>query len=156
MLEAGTAQIDPQDSVGINDLSIRNNTFYSWNIGIDMASGMTPGGSGLTAFNRVTYIGNQFEGITKTAVENASSSYLAQETWSGNSYYSSGNVGQGTVRAAPFVFPAPTRSVASYDATIGGSGTLADFLARADAESEANWNSLYQAPALISYINAGF
>ncbi|HET6250399.1 MAG TPA: right-handed parallel beta-helix repeat-containing protein [Tepidisphaeraceae bacterium] len=156
MLEAGTAQIDPQDSVGINDLSIRSNTFYSWTIGIDMASGMTAGGSGLTAFNRVTYIGNQFDGITKTAVENTSTAYLAQETWSGNTYYNSKGTGQGTVITTPPAFPAPSRSVSTYDASIGGSGTLADFLSRVRAESEANWNNLYQAPSVISYIAAGF
>ena len=156
VLEAGIAQSNPSGSVGINDLMIVSNTFYSWTIGIDVAGGLTPGGTGLTALNRVSFTNNQFENITKAAVENGSASYLKQETWTGNQYQNSSGTGQGTTRSTPIPFAAPSRSVATYDASIGGTGLLSDFIKRLRLESASSWSASLQAPAVVGYISAGF
>ena len=53
-------------------------------------------------------------------------------------------------------FPDPGRSIGSYDATLGGAGTLADFLLAARLQSKGNWNAALMANAVNSYIRAGF
>jgi hypothetical protein len=62
----------------------------------------------------------------------------------------------GSAPAEPF--PAPTRSVGSYYATLGlgGTGQLSDFLSAARLQSKGNWNSQLMAAAVNSYIRAGF
>lgn len=51
----------------------------------------------------------------------------------------------------------PTRNVASYMASIGGTATLTAFLAAARAQSkEAGWNAAYTAAPVISHVAAGF
>ena len=71
-LTAGANQPNPQDSVGINDLTISNNTIYDWTIGIDAEGGMQAGGTGISAFNTVTLDGNRFENLSLAAIENHS------------------------------------------------------------------------------------
>lgn len=50
----------------------------------------------------------------------------------------------------------PNRSVGSYNAAVGGQGTLADFLARARLQRKDNWNPQLMATAVNSYIRSGF
>lgn len=50
----------------------------------------------------------------------------------------------------------PTRTVGSYNVTLGGTSSAADFLLTARSMSKANWNTAYTADALNSYIRAGF
>jgi hypothetical protein len=40
-------------------------------------------------------------------------------------------------------YPDPNRSVGSYDASLGGGGTTADFLAAARNQDKSNWNNQY-------------
>jgi hypothetical protein len=53
-------------------------------------------------------------------------------------------------------YPNPNRSVGSYDTTLGGPGTLADYLTRARGLSKDNWNIGLLANAVNTYIRAGF
>ena len=50
----------------------------------------------------------------------------------------------------------PNVSVESYNASLGGSATLAAFMAAADSQTMTNWNAAYTAAAVDSYIQAGF
>ena len=50
----------------------------------------------------------------------------------------------------------PNRSVGSYNASLGGVGTTAAFLAEARKQSRDNWRPQYTAAAVNSYIRAGF
>ena len=50
----------------------------------------------------------------------------------------------------------PNVSVGSYNASLGGSATLAAFMAAADNQNMSNWNPAYTATAVNSYIQAGF
>jgi hypothetical protein len=162
-LTHGIAQIDPQDSVGINDLTIADNTFFNWTVGISVDAGQTPGGKGLTALNRLNFVGNQFENMTKASVENASSSYLAQETWSGNTYYNARQLVNGAsvtpigkTLSTPIPFAHPTRSVGSFDALINGPGTDAHFIHLCRLQSAANWSAGVTTASINSYIENGF
>ncbi len=50
----------------------------------------------------------------------------------------------------------PTRTVNSYDATLGGPGTTADFIQRLLGQTEANWNPQLTAQSVVAYFAAGF
>ncbi|HET6250404.1 MAG TPA: hypothetical protein VFE47_22140 [Tepidisphaeraceae bacterium] len=159
----GIAQIDPKDSVGINDLSISYNIFYAGNAGISVEAGMTPGGAGLTALNRLSIVGNEFENMAGASVENASTSYLKQETWSANSYYNADKLvnspagsAAGIIRSTPFTFYSPNRTVATLDALIAGPGTDAHFIHLCRLQSAANWSTGLTTAATNSYISNGF
>ena len=163
MLSYGSGQPNPTQSVGLNNVTLSNNTIYSWHSGIDIENGQSPGGSGLTAFNHVSFVNNQLEYIAGLSVEQ-SSSLLSQESWSGNVYYAADtwyvNFQHarpiGTVLSSPIKFPAPTRSAATYDKSIGHAGTLADLFSLEAAQSELHWNAALDPGAIVSYISAGF
>lgn len=54
-------------------------------------------------------------------------------------------------------FPAPTRSVASYDSSVlGGPGTLADFVAQEKARGVGSWPTNLVAQSVNNYVRAGF
>src|SRR5262249_6316238 len=53
-------------------------------------------------------------------------------------------------------FPAPSRSVGSYAATLGLTATNDAFFAAARLQSKGNWNPQLMAAAVNSYIRAGF
>src|SRR5262249_9701267 len=53
-------------------------------------------------------------------------------------------------------YPDPSRTLETYDASLGGNGTLADFLAAAENQGPGIWNYQYTARAVDSYIQAGF
>ena len=48
----------------------------------------------------------------------------------------------------------PNVSVELYNASLGGSSTLAAFMTAADSQSMSNWNNAYTAAAVDSYIQA--
>jgi alpha-glucosidase (family GH31 glycosyl hydrolase) len=53
-------------------------------------------------------------------------------------------------------FPDPTRTIATYHASIGGTPTLQAFMAGARLQSKSNWRVQYTAQAVNDYIRAGF
>jgi hypothetical protein len=164
MLAYGSGQSDPQDSVGINDLTISQNIVYNWSAGFVVTGGQTPGGTGIKAFNDVTIASNEFENLTGPPVENHQANYSTQEHVSGNTYNNTkGWIVDykyvpviGTTLSKPFPFSAPTRNIASYDKSIGNSGSDADFLSHAQLQSESNWNAKLTAQAVYLYIAQGF
>jgi hypothetical protein len=56
----------------------------------------------------------------------------------------------------PGDYPEPDRTLLSYDALIGGDGTLESFLAGARQLDRDNWNEAYLAPAVVEYFQQGF
>ncbi len=158
MLAAGRFQSNPRDSVGINDLVIKQNIVYSWTIGIDVEGGQVAGGKGLTAFNRVSLVANEFENLTGPAFENHDASLAAQEKFTGNSFYNAGSVATspGEILLKPFAFAQPGRTIATYDATVGTNSGTADFLASAAQQSLQDWNPVYTGSAVSQYIIQGF
>ena len=163
-LTPGQAQPNAWGSVGINDLKIENNTFYDWTLGIDVAGGQVPGGHGLTALNRLTITGNQFENLSGYAFENHSASYNSQETISGNTYYNANQWRQGdyivkavgSTMGSPLPFPDPNRSISTYANSIGVSGGTAGFLAKAATQTEQAFDNNFDAASVLAYFANGF
>jgi hypothetical protein len=58
--------------------------------------------------------------------------------------------------AGTYSFPDPNRSIATYQASIGGNASLAAFLTQCRLQSKANWRTEYTADAVNTYIRAGF
>ena len=56
----------------------------------------------------------------------------------------------GKILSSPIDFPDPTRSVASYAASIGLNSAAA-YLAKAAGQSKQNWNPQLEAAAIVSY-----
>ena len=56
----------------------------------------------------------------------------------------------------PGPFPDSSRTVMSYDALVGGAGTLDSFFAAMREQSRYNWNPAYTAAAAIPYFQVGF
>lgn len=51
----------------------------------------------------------------------------------------------------------PGRTIETYDRDIlGGPGTVADFISKAETNSQANWNAAYTAAAVNNWIRAGY
>ena len=53
-------------------------------------------------------------------------------------------------------FPDPNRTIATYMTSLGGTPSLAAFLAEARLQSKSNWRTEYTAPVVNDYIRAGF
>ncbi|MCX5658232.1 MAG: hypothetical protein NTW19_00750 [Planctomycetota bacterium] len=58
--------------------------------------------------------------------------------------------------ANTFGYPDPERTVASYNASLGGAATLDAFVVKARQQSRDSWNAAYTASAATAYIRAGF
>jgi hypothetical protein len=177
LLTMATNTLTPSVAVGENDLTIQNNIIYQWNRGIEEDGRFVPGGTGLYAFNNVTIQNNDIIGSPNRLVRHDGKYVKSQEHWNNNRYYT-GALTQsnwfllisnttswkqwhtsidptGTaLTSAPYADP--TRSTATYDATLGGPGTLADFIAQARLLSQDNYRPQYMAQAVIDYIKKGF
>ncbi|MCC6660584.1 MAG: right-handed parallel beta-helix repeat-containing protein [Phycisphaerales bacterium] len=164
--------------VGARGMVVKNNVVYDWASPTDGAVQFAAGG----AFN--LYQGTQFTGnkIVLPTVPSAVVDFDAAP-WiggivqvSGNKYWSSNIAsrwfviggtnlnlaswasltGDGSTSFPASNFPAPTRDVAAYNASLGGPATIEDFLARARQQSKLNWNPEYTAAAVNTWMRAGF
>ena len=62
----------------------------------------------------------------------------------------------GAVALSALPYSDPTRTIATYDTTLGGTGTFQDYLKTASQVSISNYQTQYMAAAAISYVDAGF
>jgi hypothetical protein len=67
-----------------------------------------------------------------------------------------GLVGDSTSQASAVAFPDPTRTIATYQLSIGGLPTLDAFLAQARMQSRGYWRTQFTADAVNAYIRAGY
>ncbi|MFO7955955.1 MAG: right-handed parallel beta-helix repeat-containing protein [Candidatus Brocadiia bacterium] len=74
---------------------------------------------------------------------------VAFKEWSRRALDSSSRVGR-------VEFADPTRTAATYNATLGGEATREAFLAEACQQSKSNWRPEYKAAAVIAYIRERF
>ncbi|NLF38745.1 right-handed parallel beta-helix repeat-containing protein [bacterium] len=68
----------------------------------------------------------------------------------------SAQTGETDSRAFHVPFKDPTRSVASYHASLGGSNSFDAFIAACRAQSKDTWDTNYTASAVIAYLREGF
>jgi hypothetical protein len=171
-LTYGIGETNPQDAVGINDLTLQGNIIYDWYRGIHVDGGFSAGGSGLKAFNDVRVLQNDFQQIPGPVLTHDDAFYKEQETWSGNRYSSGTSVmvsgakslptqqwdqrnePGGQIDAVPYADSAA--SIENYDLANGGPGTMANFLAQVRQQSRQNWMPQYDTAGVVSYFQNGF
>lgn len=161
-----------QDGIGIFDLTLERNVVYNWGGSVQL-NGST------SQFGGLVLLGNQIDNTVSNAVllhhYQATTGQVAQS--SGNRFFSSQVAPSGWIRVngqshsvaswaslvadatsfgASHSYLDPARTIATYDASIGGAGTQAAFLAQARAQSKSRWLPEYTAPAVNAYIRAGF
>jgi hypothetical protein len=153
--------------------TITNNIVYNWNNSAYLSIGI-PALQSLTVTNN--YLQNPL-GTGGNLVEISTTPFsLLHSSFANDHYYSvpiqsswfnlvtkgqsnstwttiSGETGATFQRVA---FPDPGRTIESYDASLGGSGTFNDFIVNCRQQSKDNWNSALTAYAVNAYIQTGF
>lgn len=175
-LEVPQGPNNPQDSSGLRDLTIDSNIVYNWERAVNIDPEYTLGGSGYKAINNLRIRNNQF---TKTQYD--SLVYHPQalnpsvEKWERNRYYDDRSRSQWfrvqgssmnfadwrdkvepTARAGQVNYPDPYRSVASYNAALGGTASYDAFIQRVLGQGRSNWDPRLNTPAIVDYIRRGF
>jgi Ca2+-binding RTX toxin-like protein len=174
-LSAESSTKNPQDAVGINDVIIENNVVNGWFRAISTDGSFQNQGSGLWAYNDVSFRDNVLQMSNEYLIRHNSPYDSATETWSGNQYDDRSPDGKwflmgpkvltpsqwlaqvdptGTI--GPMQFPDASRAADTYDAVMGGAGTVASFLAAERQQSSDHWDSQYLASAVNAYLQAGF
>jgi hypothetical protein len=176
ILGYGTGVENQDQAVGINDLTIQDNTVYNWHSAISLKSGLKAGGTGYNALNRLVVRDNRFQNLFSDKIVTHAISYSsASETWANNRYYddaaSSGwfslagtttsydswkSKVESTAGKVKVTFVDPTRSIATYNVSQGGAGDFNSYMAEVRKQSETTWRAAYAAPAVVGYIQTGY
>jgi hypothetical protein len=166
------------EGVGINDLLIEDNVVRNWQQSMSLSGGLKPGGSGYTSLNNLTVRDNDFQFVYwqyHRIVEHSMPVNRAEETWSNNRYHedaaqtdwfqmggSRGSFGkwksdlEPTAKAEQVRYSDPDRGIASYQQSIGGTASLAGFVAAARGQAQGNWSGNFSAGRVIDHVRAGF
>ncbi len=133
------------DPVKLNNMVVSNNIIQEPTAGttllVQHTSGTVPG--------QFAFDSNQY------LREGASTWFRVANNWCGLAAYRP-FVGDTTSLSRRVQFVDPNRSVATYNASIGGLPTFDDFIAQARRQSRWNWRPEYTAQAVNAYIRAGF
>jgi hypothetical protein len=175
-LQVGSGAANDQYGVGINDLTIEDNIVFNWREGMSLAPTLQPGVKGPKGLNGLVVRDNDFQSPTSSRIVNHASPFDASaERWSNNRYFddsaSSGWFTVGTTKtsmdawkskvepsakAQKMDYPDPDRSIASYNASLGGASSMTAFLQKARDQSKSSWKPQFTATAANSYVRAGF
>lgn len=175
-LSIGNPPTNLQDAVGLNDVTVRDNIVYDWYQGLSTDTGYVPGASGFKALNDLSVYDNDFQQTISPRLLAHGHPYASDsESWDDNHYWddspSSGWFSvQGTAKSfddwqgnleksanrTQRKYLDPNRTIDSYSRSVGGAGTLADFITGARAQSRQNWNPQFTAAAVIDYVRDGF
>jgi chitodextrinase len=162
-------------AVGINDLTIRDNIVYDWYSGWNLSSSFDPGGTGNDAVNNLTVQDNDFQNTAIDRIMKEGTGVSSEIAFAGNRYYDGSSnsawfqIGSTTSSLSTWKskveptavadvasYASPTRSIATYNAAIGGSTAFSDFVADAADQRHGDYDSAYSAAAVINYIRQGF
>ncbi|HWE02406.1 MAG TPA: PKD domain-containing protein [Tepidisphaeraceae bacterium] len=177
LFQPGSNVSNPQQEVGLNSLVLSDNIVYNWGFGLSITSQFDSGGTGADGLTSVVVRDNDFQdNVTGRLVSHGAQYDPRYEDWSGNVYSSTtaptsswfslqgplmsfatwqNNIEPTAVNAVvPFVDP--TRTAATYMASQGMTATLAAFIAGARTLSATNWNPVYLASTIASYVQGGF
>lgn len=141
----GTASIRGS-STQVTSLSLRHNDLADWTVPDQI---LEHGSSSSTA--SVSSAHNRFYSTNPSgAWMRAGSTNYSLNGWKNL-------VGDTTSSPLPSnAYPAPTRSIASYHQTLGGSASHDAFMAEARKQSKAFWRPAYTAAAAVQYFREGF
>ena len=173
----GVAVANPTQEVGLNTLVVSNNTIYNWGFGLSLSTLYVPGTAGSNGLTAIVIRNNNFQNnVTGRIISHGDMYDPRFEDWSGN-VYNSTTIAQASwfqlqgvttsltnwqanieptavAKAIPFLNP--TRTVESYMTSQGLTATVASFTNGTRTLSKTNWNPLYFAGTVNSYIHAGF
>jgi fibronectin type 3 domain-containing protein len=173
----GDGDQNPQQEVGLNSVTFENNTVYNWGYGMYISNKYVDGSTGADGLTGVTIADNNFQdNVAGRIISHGNAFDPTQETWVGNTYSSTTasasnwfqekgvNTSLGTWKATveptavskTLAFANPNRTIESYMAALGLSPSMSSFAAGALNQSSQQWNPIYSAQAVISYIQAGF
>lgn len=175
-LETAGGATNASQGVGINDLTIERNIIYKWYQGLSIASAYDFGGSGSAGINDLVVRDNEFQRTSSQKIVNQPQAFDAsEETFNDNLYYntsaSSGwfSVGQKvtsfdtwkntiepTAQNQQAQYPDPDRTMATYNASLGGANSRAAFNAAVRLQHKADWDGRFTARSVIAYVRAGF
>jgi hypothetical protein len=155
---------------GVENAVFSNNTIYAWN-GYTRFTGTAAQTVNIQLLNNkfqneitsdplvahdqsgstsgVTSANNTFDSIAAPNAWMRAGANLSLAQWKAL-------VNDTTSVAQQVVFPDPTRSIATYHASIGGAPSLDAFMTEARNQSKSNWRVQYTARAVNDYIRAGF
>ncbi|HEX8911357.1 MAG TPA: right-handed parallel beta-helix repeat-containing protein [Humisphaera sp.] len=166
----------PATEAGLNDLLVTGNTVYGWAKGVELEAGFVPGSTGRTAIGNVTVERNDVQRVTLgPAANHGTPADFAADAWSNNRYDYPADASPaflvngvartfdewrfGVEMSAEHVtvpYADPTRTAGTYDASIGGPGTVEALLAAARGQGRAAWSPQLTAAAMAGYVKAGF
>lgn len=175
-LQVDTTASNSSTGVGINDLTIERNIVYQWYQALSIASGFKIGGTGATGLNDLTVTDNDFQSTSSQKIIHQAQAYnSAEEDFSGNRYYNAQSstgwfylnnaktslaTWQSKVEpdavSQKMDYADPDRTVATYNASIGGSKSEAAFLSAIRNNDKSGYDADLTAAAVVSYIRAGF
>lgn len=141
---AGTGTNRCVSSVGINPISNINIYDNDFQMGTGSDDLIFIENSDLNEF---TFTGNRYY---TTAVESVwFDPYGSYASWISN-------MGETGSSNSQVTYTAPTRTVKTYNQTIGGSASTDEFMTAAIGQSRQNWDSRYLALTVVNYIREGF
>jgi hypothetical protein len=168
----GEHQGDSHDSIGVHNLTIDHNIVFNWG-GSVFVKGNPSQISEIQILNNDVQDATWSEPViehsnagTTHNVQSAGNHIFCQLTpgtwWTAIATtphtigYWFSQVSDGTSAAMQMAYSDPTRSPASYNATVGGAATLADFLSAEREQSATNWRPEMLAAVVARYVRQGF
>ena len=175
--EPGVAVANPTQEAGLNTLTVSNNVIYKAGFGLSISAAYVPGTAGPDGLTAVVIKNNDFQANTAGRIVQHGDLYDPRfEDWSGNVYSSTtaptsnwfslqgvvtslanwqANV-EPTALNQAIPFADPSRTLGGFMAAQGLAATDAAFIAGIRQQNSQNWNPLYLASAVNSYIQGGF
>jgi hypothetical protein len=161
-----TLSVNAEFGIGVHDVTLDGNVWYRWggatNLNGTNVTGMTiqnndfqePSGgelwyhssSGLSG-SAIASSGNRFYSTTTNPYRIPSrTTFSGWQSW----------IGDSTSTQTLVDYPDPDLTIADYDASIGGTGSLASFLAEARKQCRDDWRTDYTAAAAVEYFRTAF
>jgi hypothetical protein len=105
--------------------------------------------SSTAAQSTFVYGANTYAATGQTSMNKIGSTRESLSAWKSSS-------GESDAKYQVNSYPDPSRDLERYSTLVGGAGTFADFIAKARAMDELNWNTAYTAPAVNAWLWQGF
>jgi hypothetical protein len=161
--------------IGVHDTEVRDNTVYKWGGTVGSASVRFIGTA--DRFSNITFRDNNVQLFcNSTLAHHSDSANLGAVTSEGNRFFTTRSgtqwflvggsfmalpgwmnlIGDASSLSEQLGYTDPERTVASYNASQGGSATFEAFMQEARQQSRANWRPQYAAPVVNAYIRSGF
>lgn len=163
-------------ALGIRNALLERNVMWSW--GGEAVSIQSFGSTG-AFFENVDLRYNDLQNLvdTESLIQHGAWDTIAQVDTLSNRFYASQapsnawaqvgttnmtlqsylqTIGDNTSVAQPVSYPQPSRTIETYQASLGGTPTLNAFVAEAKRQSREFWRPQYTAAAVNAYIRSGF